>query len=174
MSTPQLTEAQMRVLGDELLDAYNRHDVEALIAHHTDDVVWTEPTLPTPAHGKAEVAAALRDTFTAFPDLQVPRDGFRLYPDVEDQSAVVTWTLVGTMTGPLQNGVPATGRTVRMSGANLARFRDGLISEYSFYYDSLAMMQQLGLLPKSTGLGFKAIVMADVAAGKARKVLQRH
>lgn len=174
MSTPQLTEAQMRVLGDELLDAYNRHDVEALIAHHTDDVVWTEPTLPTPAHGKAEVAAALRDTFTAFPDLQVPRDGFRLYPDVEDQSAVVTWTLVGTMTGALQNGVPATGRTVRMSGANLARFRDGLISEYSFYYDSLAMMQQLGLLPKSTGLGFKAIVMADVAAGKARKVLQRH
>jgi hypothetical protein len=78
------------------------------------------------------------------------------------------------MTGPMENGVPATGRSIQMSGANLARFRDGLISEYSLYYDSLAMMQQLGLLPKSTGIGFKAIVMADVVAGKARKVLQRH
>ena len=174
MSTTQLSEAEMRALAGELLDAYNRHDVEALLEHHADDIVWTEPTLPAPARGKVAVAAALRDTFTAFPDLQVPGDGFRVYPDAEDQSAVVTWTLVGTMTGPLQNGVPATGRSVRMGGANLARFRDGLISEYTFYYDSLAMMQQLGLLPKSTGLGFKAIVMADVAAGKARKVLQRH
>ena len=174
MSTTRLTEAQMRALADEMLDAYNRHDVEVLVERHTDDVVWTEPTLPAPARGKEAVAAAMRDTFTAFPDLQVHPDAFHVYPDVDDQSAVVTWTLTGTMTGPLQNGVPATGRSIRMSGANLARFRDGLISEYTFYYDSLAMMQQLGLLPKSTGIGFKAIVMADVAAGKARKVLQRH
>ena len=56
----------------------------------------------------------------------------------------------------------------------MAHFRDGLLREYTLHYDSLAMMQQLGLLPKSTGLGFKAIVMADVMAVKARKVLQRH
>ena len=174
MSTGQLTEAQIRAMGEELLDAYNRHDVEALLEHYTDDVVWTEPTLVAPARGKTAVAAALRDTFTAFPDLEVHRDGFHLYVDVEDQSAVVTWMLTGTMTGSMQNGVPAPGRTVTMSGANHARFRDGRICEYTFHYDSLAMMQQLGLLPKSTGIGFKAIVMADVAAGKARKVLQRH
>ena len=173
MST-RLTEAQMRALADELLDAYNRHDVDALLPHYTDDVVWTEPTLPAPAHGKREVAAALKDTFTAFPDLHVSTDEFALYPDVDGQSAVVTWALTGTMTGSMSNGVPATGRSVAMNGANVARFRDGRICEYTFHYDSLAMMQQLGLLPKSTGIGFKAIVMADVAAGKARKVLQRH
>jgi steroid delta-isomerase-like uncharacterized protein len=172
MSTEQLTEAQMRALSDELLDVYNRHDVETWVEHLTDDVVWTEPTLPEPARGKQEVATALRDTFTAFPDLRV-RD-LKMYPDVEDQSAVVTWSLTGTMTGPLQNGTPATGRSVEVSGANVSRFRDGLISRYTLYYDSLAMMQQLGLLPKSTGLGFKAIVMADVMAGRARKALQRH
>jgi steroid delta-isomerase-like uncharacterized protein len=174
MSTSQLTEAQMRALADELLDSYNRHDVEALLEHYTDDVVWTEPTLPAVARGKAAVAASLRDTFTAFPDLEVHHDGFRLYVDVADQSAVVTWMLTATMTASLQNGVPATGRRVELSGANVARFRDGRICEYTFHYDSLDMMQQLGLLPKSTGIGFKAIVMADVAAGKARKVLQRH
>ena len=170
MST--LSEAQMRELSDEMLDVYNRHDIETWVEHLTEDVVWTEPTLPEPAHGKQAVAAALRDTFTAFPDLRV--SDLKVYPDVEGQSAVVTWSLTGTMTGALENGTPATGRRVQMSGANVAHFRDGLLREYTLYYDSLAMMQQLGLLPKSTGLGFKAIVMADVVALKARKVLQRH
>jgi hypothetical protein len=78
------------------------------------------------------------------------------------------------MTGALQNGTPATGRRMQMTGANVAHFRDGLLRDYTLYYDSLAMMQQLGLLPKSTGLGFKAIVLADVVAVKARKALQRH
>lgn len=172
MDAEQMTAAQMRALSDEMLELYNRHDVVAWVEHLTDDVVWTEPTLPEPARGKQAVAAALKDTFTAFPDLQV-RD-LKQYPDVEGQTAVVTWSLTGTMTGSLENGTPATGMSIRMSGANLARFRGGLISEYTLYYDSLAMMQQLGLLPRSTGLGFKAIVLADVMAGKARKALQRH
>ena len=98
-----------------------------------------------------------------------------MYPDVEGQSAVVTWSLTGTMTGRVAERHPRDGPAAsRMSGANVAHFRDGLLREYTLYYDSLAMMQQLGLLPKSTGLGFKAIVMADVVAVKARKVLQRH
>ena len=172
MSAEPLTDAQMRALSDEMLDVYNRHDIGAWLEHLTEDVVWTEPTLPGPARGRPAVAVALTDTFTAFPDLRV--GDLRVYSDVEDQSAVVTWSLTGTMTGPMQNGAPATGGSVRMSGANVARFRDGLISQYTLYYDSLAMMQQLGLLPKSTGLGFKAIVIADVVAGKARKALQRH
>ena len=172
MNAEQMTEAQMRALSDEMLGVYNRHDVAAWVEHLTDDIVWTEPTLPEPARGRQAVAAALADTFTAFPDLQV-RD-LTVYPDVLGQTAVVTWSLSGTMTGPLENGTPATGRGMDLSGANLARFRDDRISEYTLYYDSLAMMQQLGLLPKSTGIGFKAIVLADVVAGKARKALQRH
>lgn len=172
MSGETMTEEQMRALSGEMLDLYNRHDIVGWVEHLTDDVVWTEPTLPEPARGRAAVTEALRDTFTAFPDLRV--GDLRMYPDVEDQSAVVTWSLTGTMTGPLDNGTPATGMGLRMTGANVARFRDGRICEYTLHYDSLAMMQQLGLLPKSTGLGFKAIVLADVVAVKARKVLQRH
>jgi steroid delta-isomerase-like uncharacterized protein len=170
MST--LSEAQMRELSDEMLDVYNRHDIETWVEHLTEDVVWTEPTLPEPARGRQAVAAALKDTFTAFPDVRV--SDLVVYPDVEGQSAVVTWSLTGTMTGALQNGTPATGRRMQMTGANVAHFRDGLLRDYTLYYDSLAMMQQLGLLPKSTGLGFKAIVLADVVAVKARKALQRH
>ena len=174
MATGDLTREQMQAFADGMLEAYNRHDVEGMLERLTADVVWREPALPETARGTQAVRASLQDTFNAFPDAQVLRDDFMVYPDPEGQSLVVTWTATATMTRALQNGVPPTGRSFRMSGANLARFRGGLVSEYTYYYDSLQLMQQLGLLPRSTGLGFKAIVLADVMAGRARKVLQRH
>lgn len=176
MATTQshLTEAQMRSFAGEVLDAWNRHDIEAILEHLHPDVVWIEPTLEAPAHGKEAVRALLKNNFTAFPDFHLPAEDFVLYVDTTMQSGVSTWSFSGTMTGPLDTGVPATGKSVRIRGANQARYRDGLISEFTQYYDSYDMMQQMGLLPKATSLGFKALVMADVMAGKAMKVLQRH
>ena len=88
MDADQLTEAQMRALSDEMLGLYNRHDVVAWVERLTDDVVWTEPTLPEPARGKPAVAASLTRDLRGCPDLQV-RD-LKQYPDVEGQTAVVT------------------------------------------------------------------------------------
>jgi steroid delta-isomerase-like uncharacterized protein len=169
-----LTEAQMRATADKLLEAWNRHDIEGILEHLHPDVVWTDPTLEAPAHGKEAVRTALKNTFTAFPDFHVPAEDFEVYFDTKTQTGVSTWTFSGTMTGPLDTGVPATGKSVRIRGADQARYRDGLISEHTYYYDALDMMHQMGLLPKTTSLGFKAIVLADVMAGKAMKVLQRH
>lgn len=170
----QLTEAQMRAVGKEMLEAWNRHDIEAILERLQEDVLWTDPSLEAPVHGKEAVRASLKDTFTAFPDFHVPTEDFQVYADAKIQSAVSTWTFSGTMTGPLDMGVPATGRSVRIRGAAQSRYRDGLISEYTQYFDSYELMQQMGLLPKATGLAFKALVMAEVIAGKATKVLQRH
>lgn len=89
---------------------------------------------------------------------------------------LATWVVTGTMTGPLQ-GIPATGRDCRISGTNVSRIRDGLICEYTLHYDTLTMLQQLGILPASDGLGFKAVVAAQMATRvvtqRARKVLHR-
>lgn len=173
-SRSKLTEAQMRAIGDQVLEAWNRHDIEAILEFLHPDIVWTDPTLEAPARGKEAVRATLKNTFTAFPDFHVPTEEFKMYTDADTQSGVSTWSFSATMTGPLDTGVPATGRSVRMRGADQARYRDGLISEYTQYYDSYELMQQMGMLPKSTGLAFKALVLADVMAGKATKVLQRH
>lgn len=168
-----MTETQMRAVSETLFQVWNTHDVEGILEHLTDDVVWAEPTLEEPARGKEAVAADLKDTFTAFPDLRLLED-FQLFPSVEQQASVATWTLMATMTGPSQvAGVPPTGKSVRISGTTISRFRDGLISEYTTHYDSLNFMQQVGLLPKTNGLPFKAVVMADILAGKAKQVLHR-
>lgn len=171
---PHLTEAQMRAAAEKLLDEWNRHDIEAILEHLHPEVVWTDPTLEAPVRGKEAVRKELKNTFTAFPDFHVPAEDFEVYLDAKTQTGVSTWTFAGTMTGPLDIGVPATGKSVRIRGANQSRYRDGLISEYTQYYDTYELMQQMGMLPKATSLGFKALVLADVMAGKAMKVLQRH
>ena len=172
-----LTEAQMRQMAERSLNGWNDQDVDAILAELADDITWSDPSLPETLHGKEAVAASLRDTFTAFPDLEFPADDWAVFPDAERQACVVTWSLRATMTGPMEGGVPATNKPVRTSGAVLVRLRDGAVAEYTNYYDALDFMQQLGLLPRSTSLPFKALVMTDVLAGKvseqAMKVLHR-
>lgn len=172
--TTRLTENEMRSMNDAMFEAWNRHDIEGVLRHLQPDVLWVDPTLDEPAHGKVGAAASMANTFTAFPDFHLPADDFESFLDVEAQSGVAVWTARGTMTGRLDTGVPATGKPVNVRGATLFRLRDGLVGEYRLMFDALDMMQQMGLLPRSTGVGFKALVMADVVAGRARKALQRH
>lgn len=170
----KLSDTEMRAVGARLLEAWNTHDIETILEHLDADVLWTDPTLPEPVRGKEAVRKELKNTFTAFPDLHLPTEDFEVYVDAGNQSAVSTWTFSGTMTGPLDIGVPATGRSVRMRGANQVRYSDGLITEFTQYMDTYELMEQLGMVPKATGIAFKALVLADVMAGKAMKVLQRH
>jgi hypothetical protein len=49
----------------------------------------------------------------------------------------------GTHDGPFM-GIPATGRTFTLRGAGLLRFdADGLVTNFSLYYDMLGVMQKL-------------------------------
>jgi len=77
-----------------------------------------------------------------FPDLKVT---------IEDQIAegdkvVTRWSASGTNTGSLQ-GMPATGKTVRVTGANVARLSEGKIVESWFNFDMLTLLRQLGVVP---------------------------
>ncbi len=78
----------------------------------------------------------------AFPDVRVV---------VEDQIAegdrvVTRWSAGGTHAGPLK-GMPATGRTIAVTGANVTRFANGKIVESWFNFDMLTLLRQLGVVP---------------------------
>ena len=170
----RLTTEELLVLSTEALGRWNAHDADGLVEHLTDDVVWTFPLQEEPLHGPAAVREDLEDMFTAFPDLRIPEDGFVPFVDTERQLTMQRWVMTGTMTGPSRSaGLPATGRSVWIAGSTFCRVRAGSIWEWTTTYDALDFMQQIGLLPRSDGMGFKAVVMADVLAGKARKVLHR-
>lgn len=175
------TEARMREVAEATFEAWNDHDVDAIVDYLTDDIVWSDPSLVEPLRGKEAVAADLGATFAAFPDLRFIEDDFHVFCDGNLGMCLVTWTLTGTMTGSFETtGLPATGRSVTASGVLVNHFRDGLVSEYTNHWDALDFLQQVGLLPRTDGLAFKGLVMADVLAlkaeelaGKARKALQR-
>ena len=46
------------------------------------------------------------------------------------------------------NGVPATGKTVTISGIDIWRVRDGKIVENQQVVDNLGLLQQLGAVPQ--------------------------
>jgi steroid delta-isomerase-like uncharacterized protein len=77
----------------------------------------------------------------SFPDLEVVIDESHFDKDV----AFVLWTGSGTNTGP--GALPPTGKSAKVSGATLLRYRDGKIAEELVYFDALDMQQQLGFVP---------------------------
>jgi steroid delta-isomerase-like uncharacterized protein len=75
--------------------------------------------------------------------------------DIEDLFAegdrvCVRLTMHGRQTGEFF-GVPATGRTVEVSGTHVLRVRDGKVVEHWGNNDDMGLMRQLGALPGGEG-----------------------
>lgn len=152
----RLTRAEMRVFLEDYLKAWNDQDLDGIVSHLTDDVVWSHPFMIEPLRGRAAARADLSETYRAFPDLHFPAEDNQIFLPDDDTSAVTSWTFVGTAAGP-SGGYESGGRLVRMSGLCVYRFRDGLISEHTIVYDGLEFARQLGLLPSEKSLTIKAI-----------------
>jgi steroid delta-isomerase-like uncharacterized protein len=59
---------------------------------------------------------------------------------------VVRWTGTGTHVGEM-NGIPPTGKSVRVDAISIHRMRDGKIAETWEVWDTLGFLQQLGVVP---------------------------
>jgi steroid delta-isomerase-like uncharacterized protein len=82
------------------------------------------------------------DTFTsAFPDLRIE---VRHQHVPSDTVSIVEYTFAGTHRGELE-GIPATHRRMEVVACSVVEFRDGRIYQERDYYDSLALMEQLGV-----------------------------
>ena len=83
----------------------------------------------------------------AFPDAEYVVESF-----VEEGDTFTDeWTFTGTNTGPfrLPDGeVPATGRPVELKGMEFVEVRNGRIVVDNLYYDFMAAVAQLGLIPQ--------------------------
>jgi steroid delta-isomerase-like uncharacterized protein len=67
---------------------------------------------------------------------------------VEGNTAAMHYTWQADHTGPSPAlGIPASGKTVKLSGCMLYHWKDGKIIEQWDYTDMLGLMQQLGLVP---------------------------
>ena len=81
---------------------------------------------------------------TAFPDLKFTIEG----QIAEGDQVATRLTVRGTHLGEFM-GIPATGKQMAVSGVSIWRLADGKLVNEWVNWDSLAMMQQLGVAPVS-------------------------
>ncbi|HXG16747.1 MAG TPA: ester cyclase [Calidithermus sp.] len=122
------------------VDAWNRHDVEALVATFHPDGTYCDPGTKEPV-GREALRAHARGLWAAFPDLAFDVLGFG---QLVDGSVALEWVMRGTNTGPFR-GRPPTQRAIRVPGADVIRLEHGLIRAVRGYWDSAAVPEQLGL-----------------------------
>ena len=108
-----------------------------------DEYVGHIPAAPGPFHGKAGYKEFITSYVAAFPDGKITVDDQIAEGDI----VASRWTARGTNTGELM-GMPATGKEVTVSGIAYTRIVDGKVRESWNSWDTLSMLQQLGVVPE--------------------------
>ncbi len=133
----------------KLADAINRHDVNAFAALFTPDAVIRDPATPQPLKGRDAIRQNGDGWFKAFPDVQFKVSNSIAKGDTVAIEVVMTGTHKGPLTGPAGT-IPPTNRRMEIRGVGFLRINaQGLIAEERRYYDTVSLMQQLGLMPGS-------------------------
>jgi steroid delta-isomerase-like uncharacterized protein len=131
--------ALSRRLLDEAFNAGNMGVVDEVLA---PDVVNHDPALPAPSVGLDAAKANIQGYRTGFPDLRIT-----IEEQIADGDRVATrWSAKGTHEGELM-GMPATGKQATVTGITIDRIVDGKIAESWTNWDTLGMLQQLGVVP---------------------------
>ena len=118
------TDTDLLVLLDRFADAWNRHDLDALMSMMTDDGVFEASAGPHVDGQRSEGAQAVRAAYAAV---------FATFPDAHWANArhfiagdrgVSEWTFTGTR---------HDGTRVEVNGCDLFTFRDGKIAVKNSY-----------------------------------------
>src|SRR5919198_2255062 len=89
--------AELQEFIDGCNDAWNAHDVDAIVAMHTEDSVFENHVTGDVNVGRDQIAGAIRGIFAVFPDLTF--EGRRQY--VREDLVVQEWTARGTHKGTM-------------------------------------------------------------------------
>jgi len=107
------------------LDAFNDHDVDAIMSFFAEDCVMDMPRGPAPGGrrlvGKEQVREGIQSRFDGIPDVHYGDDRHWLCGD----RAVSEWTLRGTQ---------RTGERIEVRGCDLFEFADGKISRKDSFW----------------------------------------
>ncbi|HEX7070862.1 MAG TPA: nuclear transport factor 2 family protein [Rhodothermales bacterium] len=110
------------------LEAFNRHDLDAIMSYFAEDCVFYMPRGAGPRGdrytGKEEVRAGLATRFAGIPDVHYGEDTHWACGDF----GVSEWTLTGTST---------QGKRIEVRGVDLLEFADGKITRKDSFWKIL-------------------------------------
>jgi steroid delta-isomerase-like uncharacterized protein len=125
--------------------AWNRHDLDAVVAMLDPNFVQYSPVLPEPVKGRDAWRKNSEPSFKAFPDAE-----FRILNIMAKGDTVASEALqTGTFKAPLEffgRTIPPTGRRAEIRMAVFHRVNSkGLIAEERVYEDMAEIYRQFGL-----------------------------
>jgi steroid delta-isomerase-like uncharacterized protein len=132
-----------KALSRRLLEeAFNAGNIDVIDELVTTDVVNHDAARPEPIIGPDAAKASVSGYRTAFPDLRIT-----IEEQIADDEGVATrWSAKGTHEGDLM-GMAPTGKQATVTGITIDRIVDGRIAESWTNWDTLGMLQQLGVVP---------------------------
>ncbi|HYV62729.1 MAG TPA: ester cyclase, partial [Bryobacteraceae bacterium] len=127
-------------IAQQYFDAWNRRDAAAVLATFTADGTYCDPASGGRLRGEA-LKGYITGLWAAFPDLsfEIASQGL-----AGEQLVAAQWIMHGTNTGSMM-GLPPTGKSVTVPGADFIRVVGGKIQMVDGYFDSRAVPEQLGL-----------------------------
>jgi steroid delta-isomerase-like uncharacterized protein len=125
-------------------EAWNNHDLDAIMSMHAPDMVFENHTAGEAAEGEA-VREHIAAIFETWPDINF--ETRRLY--VREGVVTQEWTASATHSNTMRRGdlvAEPTGKRIEWRGVDVIPYEDGLIRRKDVYSDSVSILRQVGLL----------------------------
>ena len=126
---------------DRYFAAWNEHAPASVEATFADGGTYTDPATGGPLSGPA-IAAYVGGLCASFPDVS-----FDIVTRISAGTGVVAaqWIMRGTNFGPAPGGMPPTGRSIELPGADFIVLDGDRIRSVQGYFDQRAFAEQLGV-----------------------------
>lgn len=141
-----MSEENKAVVRRFIEEVWNNGNLDAIDELISEDHVDHDPGREGTPGGREGMRAFVQMYRTAFPDTHIE------FSEMVAEGDLVAgpWTATGTHQGELM-GMPASGRSIRITGMGMDRLRDGKIVESWGNYDMLGMLHQIGAIPAPEG-----------------------
>jgi steroid delta-isomerase-like uncharacterized protein len=130
-----------KALIRRVYEAMDKRDWTKFAEMHSTDFVYHTPDNPKP-QTREELLQSVREMAASLPDWHTTIEDII----AEGDKVVTRETLRGTNTGEV-SGNPPTGKELTLPLIHIFRIKDGKIAETWEMYNTMSVMQQLGIMP---------------------------
>jgi steroid delta-isomerase-like uncharacterized protein len=141
-----MSQASIIEAARSFVEAFNRADWQRLEAALSPDCVYDEFGTGRQVRGAGDIVGLFQGWKRAMPDAEGTVED--LVAGEDKVALEVTWR--GTLTGPLPapgGEIEPTGKTQVTPAAIILKFEGDAVKESHQYFDSVTLLQQLGVMP---------------------------
>lgn len=138
MSANLEPEAVLQPPVSKWVEAFNTHNLEAIVGLYADDAELLDTGMRRPRRGKKEIESWFRLRFSSMPEnVYAPQDRIMM----EEERVVVPWTLHGR--GPRLLRQSWFARPFHVDGTSYFTLQAGQIYHQHGVYDHMAVLRQI-------------------------------